>query len=104
MYTFVKRQKRPSPSTLFFFEYCDYPLGYVDYIKKNYVDTGKMLSSKKTLSEDNTTVEYVTQWRSREDFLTYVTDETIYDFIVLGNDYDIDNDIETVVTVTRDIA
>lgn len=102
MYTFVKTQKRPAPDTLFFFEYSNYPDGYVDYIKRNYIETGKLLSSQKTLSTDNTSVEFITKWRSREDFLSYVTDETIYNFIVLGNDYDIDNNIESVVTVTRD--
>lgn len=102
MYTFVKTQKRPTPNTLFFFEHTSYPPGYIDYIKKNYIETGKMIASQKTMSPDNTSVEFVSKWRSREDLLSYVTDETIYSFIVLGNDYDIDNDIESVVTVTRD--
>jgi hypothetical protein len=102
MYTFVKTQKRPTADTLFFFEYSNYPDGYVDYIKRNYIETGKLLSSQKTLSADNESVEFITKWRSREDFLSYVTDETIYSFIALGNDYDIDNNIESVVTVTRD--
>lgn len=102
MYTFVKTQKRPTPETLFFFEYCNYPTGYVDYIKKNYVETGKLLTSQKILSSDSMSVEYITTWRSKEDFISYVTDNTIYEFIAVGNDYDIDNDIESVVTVIRD--
>lgn len=101
MYIFVKTQKRPTPDTLFFFEQSNYPPEFVEYIKKNFIETGKMLASQKTLSADNMTVEYVTTWRSRKDFISYVTDNTIYEFITAGNDYDINNDIESTVTVTK---
>ncbi len=104
MYKFVKTQRRPTPDTLFFFEHTDYPPGYIEYIKKNYIETGKLLSSQKTLSADNMSVEYTTHWSSRSDFLSYVTDSVIYDFISLGNDYDTDNNIESIVTVTRETA
>lgn len=102
MYTFVKTQKRPTPETLFFFEHSNYTPEYVDYIKKNYIETGKMLTNQKTLSADNMTVKYITTWRSRKDFISYVTDETIYEVIAAGNDYDINNDIESIVTVTQE--
>ena len=104
MYTFIKKQKRPAAETLFFFEKQAYPTGYLEYIKQNYVETGKLVASQKIMSADNMSVEFITTWRSRKDFLSYVTDNTVYDFIIIGNDYDIDNDIESIVTVTREPA
>jgi hypothetical protein len=102
MYKFVKTQQRPTPATRFFFEHQEYPKGYLEYIKQNYIETGKLLSNQKTMSTDNMSVEFTSIWRSRKDFLSYVTDNTIYNFISTGNDYDIDNDIQSIITVTRE--
>jgi len=99
MYKISRTQKRPTPATLFFFEYYTYPNEYLEYIKTHFVKTGKLLEYQKIVSIDNTSVTYITQWKSRADYLSFVTDEFIFEFISKANDYDIDNDIESVMEV-----
>jgi hypothetical protein len=99
MYKLSRTQKRPTPTTLFFFEYYTYPNEYLEYVKTHFVKTGKLLEYQKNVSIDNTSVTYITHWKSRLDYLSFVTDEFIFEFIAKANDYDIDNDIESFMEV-----
>jgi hypothetical protein len=101
MYTLINTYKKPTSSTLFFFEYYKYPSEYLTYVNKHYRETGKLLKYQKTLSSDNMTAEVMTSWSSREDFLSFITDEFIYNFTSMSNNYDINNDIEVTVTIKR---
>jgi len=99
MYNIKRTQKRPTPTTLFFFEYYTYPNEYLEYIKTHFVKTGKLLEYQKIMSIDNMSVTHITHWKSRLDYLSYVTDEFIFKFISKAIDYDIDNDIESFMEV-----
>ena len=99
MYTLIKTQKKPAPDVLFFFENYKYPDEYFTYIKKHYIETGKLLKYQKIMSEDKMSVAYITQWRSKIDYLSYITDDFIFDFISKSTDYDIDHDIESFMEV-----
>jgi hypothetical protein len=99
MYSIKRTQTRPTPTTLFFFEYYTYPNEYLEYIKTHFVKNGKLLEYQKSMSIDNMSVTHTTQWKSRSDYLSYVTDEFIFEFISKANDYDIDHDIESFMEV-----
>jgi hypothetical protein len=102
MYTLIKTQKRLSEDTPFFFECYKYPVEYLKYVNKNYIETGKLINYQKIVSSDNMTVEYTSTWLSRDVFLSYVTDEIVYDFISKANDHDINNDIESSLIIKKE--
>lgn len=102
MFTFIRKQTRPNADTSFFFEKYSYPVEYLNYINENYIKTGKMIEHKKSMSTDNMVAEFTTVWRSHTDFLSFATDDFVYDFITMGIDYDLDNDIDTVITVEKE--
>lgn len=101
MYTVINTYRRPTTGTLFFFEYYKYPSEYLNYVNEHYRETGKLLNYQKTLSLDNMTAEVMSTWSSREDFLSFITDEFIYNFTSMSNNYDINNDIEVTVNIKK---
>lgn len=99
MYNIKRTQTRPTPTTLFFFEYYTYPDEYFKYVKTHFYETGKLVKHQKIMSEDNMSITHITQWKSRSDYLSYITDDFIFEFISKANDYDIDNNIESFMEV-----
>ena len=99
MYKIKRTQQRPKSTTLFFFECYTYPDEYFKYVKTHFYETGKLLKYQKIVSEDNMSIIHVTYWKSRSDYLSYITDEFIFEFISKANDYDVDNDIESFMEV-----
>lgn len=102
MYIVTKKQKRPSKDIKFSFEYFAYPEEYSEYVRKNFVETGKILKHNKIFSDDQLTVSLVTEWRSRADFLSFVTDEFVFEYVSKSNDYDIDHDITTAMEIDKE--
>jgi len=102
MYKFIKTQQRPTVDTPFFFENYTYPKEYNEYINKNYIDTKKLLGYQKIESPDKIKVTHIITWNSRVDFLSYITDDYIFDFIAKAHDYDINNDIVTTIEIEKE--
>ena len=102
MYKFIKTQQRPSDSTLFFFERYPPPTDYTDYITKNYIETKKIIGYQKIVSLNKMKVTIIMTWQSRLDFLSYLTDEYVFNVNEKANDYDIDNNILTTVEIAKD--
>jgi hypothetical protein len=102
MYKFTKIQKKSNKDTLFFLEVFEYPKEYINYVDKNYKQTGKLLSIEKKLSNDALELKIISTWKSRRDFLSYVTDPFIFEFISKSNEHDINNDIISKVFIERE--
>lgn len=95
MFRIIKTQQRPHTHVLFFYEVTsETTAADTSYFIKNYKDTGKFISSSRTLSEDMLTSTTVTIWRSHEDFLDLLTDSRYYDNVILpSRAYDDENNI-----------
>lgn len=102
MYKYIKIQKKPNKDSLFFFEQFKFPKEYYEYTDKNYKKTGKLISIEKKLSDDKLKMTIITIWKSRKDFLSYITDPYIFEFNSQSTNYDIDNDIVNEVFIEKD--
>ncbi len=100
MFRIVKKQIRPSTSIPFYFEINPTSADYKLYVKTNYIDTGKFLSSSQKFSDDKLEAILVSTWASHQDFLDYATDKFCYTTLTIPSQtYDIDNDILSEITV-----
>jgi len=102
MFKFIKIQKKPYRGSLFFFEQFKYPKEYHQHNDTNYIKTGKLISIEKKLSDDKLEMTTTMVWRSRKDFISYVTDPYVYGFLMQSRDYEIDNDITIDVVIEKD--
>lgn len=102
MYKVINVQKKENKDSLFFFESYIYPKNFFEYLEKNYKKTGKLILFERTVLEDRMSNTSISIWKSRKDFLDYLTDPYIYDFLSKSNNYDIDNNINSSVTIEKE--
>lgn len=70
--------KRPSIANPFKPDYPEMPNGqYKEYIKKTYIETGKILSTNDSLSEDSLTLTIDTVWKNEEERVIYMNDPIV---------------------------
>lgn len=99
MFILTKIQVRPDTSIPFFHEVGEKSQDFKDYVTATYKDTGKLISSERTLSEDGTSCTTVVTWVSHDAFLEFITDSRCYTEMILpGQRYDIENNITSVST------
>lgn len=70
MFTTAKRTTRPSTDVKFF----NPGQEFIDYVTKNYIDAGKILSVSRELTPDGLTLTSTTIWKDKETFLEYGDD------------------------------
>jgi hypothetical protein len=75
MFKLTKIQKRTSADVPFFFESVPRSNVYIQHIVKNYINTGLLKSSEWVISEDGLEATLVTEWKSPEEFLKFVSDD-----------------------------
>jgi hypothetical protein len=77
---------RPSLSADFRSDFPDMPNGqYRRYVKETYQDTGKMLSTSESLTEDLLTLTFNTIWKNDAERVAYINDPIVkkyFEFIV----------------------
>lgn len=101
MYKIIKTQIRQNLDTKFYFELSPNSPEYQQYIKKNYIDTGKIIWQERKMSEDKLSLTSTSIWRSRLDFLSFTTDPVTYDISVATRNHDVEHNIEAIITVEK---
>ena len=92
--TLTRTQTRPSVDIPFFFETNLVSKEYGIYLKTNYIDSGKLIRTQRTMSEDKLSVELMVEWESQEAFAEYFTDPVcIENFLKISTEYEQMNDI-----------
>jgi hypothetical protein len=61
--------------------------GYKQYMKETYINTGKILSTSDSVSEDSLTLTSTSVWKSDEERLIYMADPTAIRFLEFLTDY-----------------
>lgn len=97
MIEITKRQIRPSKDIPFYFEVHQVSEQYRNYMIATYIKTGKLIESKKIMSEDLLTVDLVSVWNNEEDFLSLHVDDT-HAAEQSSTAYDLSNNIKTTVS------
>lgn len=89
MITLIKKQTRPSTDIPFFFESNLVNREYGMYLKKNYIDTGKLITVDRVMSEDKLSITLTTMWESQKAFADYYSDPyCIENFLKISSEYD----------------
>lgn len=89
MITVIKTQTRPTADIPFFFETPMAKSEYSDYLKINYKDTGKLVSSAREMSEDKLTITMTSVWKDQEAFAEFFGDPYCVDtFLKISSEYD----------------
>lgn len=89
MITLIKKQTRPSTDIPFFFESPLVRKEYGPYLKTNYIDTGKLITVVREMSEDKLSITLTTVWESQEAFAEYYSDPfCIENFLKISTEYD----------------
>ena len=92
--TLTRIQTRPSVDIPFFFETNLVSKEYGIYLKTNYIDSGKLIRTQRTMSEDKLSVELIVEWESQKAFAEYFTDPVcIENFLKISTEYEQMNDI-----------
>lgn len=87
--TLIKKQTRPSVDVPFFFESQYVNKEYGPYLKKNYIDTGKLLTVDRAMAEDKLSMTMTTVWESQEAFAEYYADPfCIENFLKISAEYE----------------
>ncbi len=94
MILFTKTFTRPNTNIKFHHEVLDNSL-FKNHLKKNYYDTGKLLSEKKITDESNLILTYKSLWNSRSDFDEYDNDPVLTLYWSQRDDYNRVNNIVT---------
>jgi hypothetical protein len=85
----TKTQTRPNVNIPFFFETNLLSQEYIDYMRKNYKDTGKLIDFNRVMSEDKLSVLITTTWESQEAFAEYCSDlNCIENFLKISTEYE----------------
>jgi hypothetical protein len=96
MFKIIKKQKRASKDIPFYFEAHPVTRDYWIYVIENYISVGKMNTSPWQISEDGLEASCKTVWSSKDDFMSYITNEyCIENQIAPGQAYDAMNKIES---------
>lgn len=96
MITIIKKQTRPDASVPFFFESGLPNKDYGIYLKEKYINTGKLMSVDREMSEDKLSITLTTIWASQEAFAEYFSDPfCVEKFLKISADYDLDHGITT---------
>jgi uncharacterized protein (DUF779 family) len=99
MIKIVKIQTRPKTDIPFFYQTDLIVPEYGPYLKKNYLDTGKLIKADRTLSEDQLTLTLETVWESQNAFAEYFTDSfCVENFLKISTEYEQLNDIKSQTT------
>jgi len=75
-------------------------LNKLESIKSRYMESGKLISEKRELSDNLLNVKVTEEWSSNDDYQQYLNDISTNDYIVEENKY---ND-EKGITVTTDVT
>ena len=75
-------------------------LNKLESIKSRYMESGKLISEKRELSDNLLNVKVTTEWSSNDDYQQYLNDISTNDYIVEKNKYNAANGI----TVTTDVT
>lgn len=86
----IKRtQTRPTTDIPFFFETNLVSKEYNIYLKTKYIDTGKLIKSTRTMSDDKLSITLITEWKSQEAFSEYFSDSFCRDkFLKISAEYE----------------
>ena len=94
MYKIKRIQKRLSVDIPWSFEKYPTSIDFLNHFEKNYVNTKKIIyTSKLIFSDDLLTCTSIQVWKSKEDFLDFLTDDCVYTERNTKSNYDINNDI-----------
>lgn len=100
MFKIIKKETRQNINIPFYFEINTASIDYRTHMKTNYMDTGKFLNFSQELSSNKLEVTTIAVWASHKDFLDYITDRFCYtSMLIPSNTYNLDNDIESKITV-----
>lgn len=102
MYKIINVQKKENKYSKFLFETTTHPPEFFEYIDKQYKKTGKLLRYERIITEDKTECKTITVWKSRRDFLDYLTDPYTYEFLSNSNNYNIDNNISNFTIIEKE--
>lgn len=96
MFKLIKKQKRTSREVPFYFEAHPVTRDFWIYVIENYISLGKMVTTPWQVSDDGLEATCQTEWASKDDFMSYITDEyCIENQIAPGQAYDAMNKIES---------
>lgn len=94
--TLTRKQTRPSRDIPFYFETNLTNKDYGEHLKKNYINTGKLLGFDRTMSDDGLSTTSTITWSSQEAFAEYYTDPfCVENFLKVSADYEQSNNIKT---------
>lgn len=82
MYKTSNQQHRPNKEVSFWSSKILVPLEYNLYVKKNYIDTKKMVDTITNLSEDELVLTTEIHWADEKDFLEFVADPIVVNNIL----------------------
>ena len=89
MISIVRTQTRPSTDIPFFYQTSLVRPDYGAYLKKNYIDTGKLIKFERTMTEDQLTITATTVWESQEAFSKYFSDPfCVENFLKISAEHD----------------
>jgi|688.fasta_scaffold02816_26 hypothetical protein len=96
MFKLIKKYIREDASIPFFDEYCPPDEKYKELIKKNYIDTNKILKASTDLSADGKIQTTTIIWNTSDDFLDFIMDESyIAKYVRTQHVYNLKNNIKT---------
>lgn len=102
MYIITKKQTRKSVEIPFYFEKNETPNEYKKYFQNKFIDTGKIISTSLTYTDDKLTVIRLMAWESRDAFLEFASDAFCYDMVIEPNRlYDMENDITSAIEISK---
>jgi hypothetical protein len=105
MFELVKKQIRPSKDIQFFSsaDSPDITNETRNYLVQNFRNTGKIISSETSWSEDELTMTTRSFWKDRESLLEYLCDPIIADGITIHNTaYNKKHNITSTVSVPKE--
>lgn len=89
MITITRKQTRPSVDVPFYFETGQTPKEYHMYLKNKFIDTKKMISFDRVMSNDKLSMVLTAVWDSQEAFAEYYSDPyCIENFLKPSAEYD----------------